>query len=179
MNESVAGSPQKGHQFPQKILTFLPKATTSHDGVDSTFTKERPPPAQAQRKPLRSLRGVGRALPQGKTKCALGFMPQASQPPSEKLTRTVSCFHRAGSELAARAVCPAAAQSPWRCPATTGGCLHSPDSGSLPIIKTLGKFITISCWRTSYRNKGGKDTVKNRKQNLRMTKKITVYQVTG
>lgn len=44
MNESVAGSPQKGLQFPQKILTFLPKATTSHDGVDSTFTKERPPP---------------------------------------------------------------------------------------------------------------------------------------
>lgn len=35
-----------------------------------------------------------------------------------------------------------------------GGGFHSPDSGSLPIIKTLGKFITISCWRTSYRNKG-------------------------
>lgn len=33
------------------------------------------------------------------------------------------------------------------------GLLYSPDSGSLPIIKTLGKFITISCWRTSYRDR--------------------------
>lgn len=26
---------------------------------------------------------------------------------------------------------------------------YSPERGSLPIIKTFGKFITISCWRTS------------------------------
>lgn len=91
MNDSIAGSPQKGHQFPQKILTFLPKATTSHDGVDSTFTKERPP--QVQRKLLRSLQAVERAHPQGKKNVRLASClklvnhpPKSSPEPSRVST---------------------------------------------------------------------------------------------
>lgn len=51
VNKCVAGSSQKGQDFPRKSLTFLPTGTTSHGGVDSMFTKERPRSKSTIRQP--------------------------------------------------------------------------------------------------------------------------------
>lgn len=79
-----------------------------------------------------------------------------NKPTLENCIQTITCFHcwlQAGSQSSVPNSCPEPMALAKR---YRGGGFHSPDSGSLPIIKTLGKFITISCWSTSYRNKKDK-----------------------
>lgn len=107
------------------------------------YTTQAPTPKEAGALHLH-LRG--REDPLLRKKCALGLMPRVTNPPL-KIASKRSRVSTAGSKLAARALCPTAARSPWPWPSATGGVAFT--------HQTVGLCQSSKHWANSLRSAAG------------------------